>query len=254
MNVIAVASGKGGAGKSFVVANLAIILSKAGYNILAIDADIKLANLELLFGIEGCENNLQKVLKGEISVEEAIHHKYGVDILPGGLSVENIFLDIRLIDALFYKLGREKKYDYILVDCPAGLGEDTIAVITCSTNVLLVTNPEITALTDAYKTRLASERVNTRIVGTVVNMVGKGRNELPKPLIEKYLGKIIGVIPFDRGVVDSIDRGVPYVLYNPDSKITREFVKIAEHVTGERFTLKTDEDKKKKFRGFSLWF
>ena len=263
MRTIAVASGKGGVGKSFVVSNLSIILSKCGFRVLTIDADVKLANLEIFFGIEGSDNTLQRVFKGEISIDEAVHSRYGVDIIPGGLSVENIYSNVRRFDILLYNI-KEKEYDFVLIDCPAGLSEEAIAVITVSDNLLIVINPELTSVTDALKTKLVAEKVNTNVRGVVVNMVGKVRGELTKSQIEEVLGNVLAVIPFDKAVGESISRGVPFVLYQPDSRITKEFVKLAEKITGVSIKVKKEgglfrgkkgeDTKSKKFKGlFGLW-
>jgi len=238
--IISTISGKGGVGKTFVCANLGVILAKAGFKTLLVDMDIKLANLEILLGMEGKEITLQNVLNGEAKVDEAIYPgPAGVDFIPAGLSLENVLVNIKTFDDIMSEL--IDRYEYILLDAPAGLDSSSVMVMGISERAILVTNPELTALADAIKTKIVAEKVGCTVDGIVVNMVGRVKGEVPKSKIEKALGKILAVIPYDPKIGESISKGIPYVLYNPKSTVTKEFLKLAQAITGVNIVFKVEK-------------
>lgn len=243
--ILSIASGKGGVGKSFVTANLGVTLAKAGFKTLLVDADVKLANLEIILGLEGKPVTIQHVLSGEASIDDAIYTgPGGVDVMPAGLSVENVTLDVRVMDSILAHVLESYDYDYIIIDAPAGLDAETLVVITLSEYLLLVTNPELPALADAMKTKLVSEKIGCPVKGVVVNMVGKSKGELSKQVIERALGKVLAVIPYDKRVGESISKGIPHVLYDPKSPVTKQFLKLAKSVTGVDISFKVEGESK----------
>ncbi len=238
--IISTISGKGGVGKSFVCANLGVVLAKAGFKTLLIDMDIKLANLEILLGMEGKEVTLQNVLNGEAKVDEAIYPgPAGVHFIPAGLSLENVLINIKTFDDIMSEL--IDAYEYIILDAPAGLDSGSIMVMGISERAVLVTNPELTALADAIKTKIVAEKVGCTVDGTVINMVGKTKGEIPKNKIERALGRILAVVPYDPKVGESIQKGIPYVLYNPKSTVTKEFLRLAQAITGVNIVFKVEK-------------
>ena len=243
--ILSIASGKGGVGKSFVTANLGVTLAKAGFRTLLVDADVKLANLEIILGLEGKPVTIQHVLSGEASIDDAIYTgPGGVDVMPAGLSVENVTLDVRVMDSILAHVLDSYDYDYIIIDAPAGLDAETLVVVTLSEYLLLVTNPELPALADAMKTKLVSEKIGCPVKGVVVNMVGKSKGELSKQVIERALGRVLAVIPYDKRVGESISKGIPYVLYDPKSPVTKQFLKLAKSVTGVDVSFKVEGESK----------
>lgn len=249
--ILSVVSGKGGVGKSFVTANLGVALAKSGFKTILVDADVKLANLEILLGLEGKPTTIQHVLSGEADLKEAIYTgPGGVSVLPAGLSVENVTLDVRIFDEIVFQLVGD--YDYVIIDAPAGLDAETLIVLRVSENYLLVTNPELTALADAMKTKLVADKIDCNLKGVVVNMLGKSKGELSKQLIERALGKVIAVIPYDKKVGISISKGIPYVLYDPQSTITRQFLKLVSELTGVDVSFKVEGRRDRKRFGISI--
>ena len=87
---IAIASGKGGTGKSVISTNLGVVLAKAGKNVLILDADLKMANISLLMDLEYPEITLSEVLSGEVDLKDAIYEKYGVRILSAGIPLSKV--------------------------------------------------------------------------------------------------------------------------------------------------------------------
>lgn len=236
--IIAIASGKGGVGKTFITANLAVILAYAGFKTIAVDMDVKLANLEIAFGMEGKPTTLQDVLQGTASLDEAIYETpYKAYLLPAGLSVDNIRLEINKMDEVLAQL--MEKFDVILLDSPAGLDRTAAITLALSNRCVIVTNPEYQAVIDALKTKIFADELRTYFLGVVLNMVGKLKREIPKSEIENVFGKgkLLAVIPYDKDVGVSLHEGKPYVLMKEDKSIRREFVKLAGKVVGQELRL-----------------
>ena len=151
--VIVVASGKGGVGKTTITANLGVALSTFGEETLVLDADVAMANLELILGMEGKSITLHDVLSGDASIEDAIYEgPGGLKVVPAGISLEGlrkIKLD-RLEEALETIL---QDTDILLIDAPAGLEKDALASIAAAQEMILVTTPEVPSISDALRPR-----------------------------------------------------------------------------------------------------
>ena len=134
--VIVVASGKGGVGKTTITANLGVALSTFGEETLVLDADVAMANLELILGMEGKSVTLHDVLSGDASIEDAIYEgPGGLKVVPAGISLDGlrkIKLD-RLEDALETIL---QDTDILLIDAPAGLEKDALASIAAAQEIV----------------------------------------------------------------------------------------------------------------------
>lgn len=161
--VIAVASGKGGVGKTTVTANLGIALSLLEEDVLILDMDINMANLELILGLEGKQVTLQEVLAGEENIHNAIYEgPGGVHIVPAGLSLPNLkYIKRERMEKVFDEL--IGSVDIIIIDSPAGLERDALAAMSSAGEMILVTTPEVTSLTDTLKTKLLAERMGINI-------------------------------------------------------------------------------------------
>ncbi|MCA8965243.1 MAG: P-loop NTPase [Planctomycetes bacterium] len=150
--VIAFASGKGGTGKSFLTTNAAICLHRAGRRVAVVDCDFGLANAHLLFGVTP-RYSVQHLLDGAVSVQQALTATpYGPGLVAGGSGVSSLAeLDARHMQllgrALHWLAGC---HDVLLLDCPAGLSPQSLTTVLASQHAVVVTNPEIAALTDAY--------------------------------------------------------------------------------------------------------
>jgi flagellar biosynthesis protein FlhG len=150
--VLAFASGKGGTGKSFLATNVAIGLHAAGKRVVVVDCDFGLANAHLLFGVNP-RFTMQHLLDGAVSAADAIVvTPHGPGLVAGGSGIASLAeLGARhmqtLAKALEWLAGR---HDYVLLDCPAGLAPQSMITVLAAQHVIVVTNPEIAALTDAY--------------------------------------------------------------------------------------------------------
>ena len=151
---IAVISGKGGVGKTVITANLAAALASLGRRILVIDADLGLANLDIILGVDP-QFTIQDVLRGNCSLEQVlIDTNKGFDLLPAGSGLpEGTVVTTRLAEFFDTILGSlEGRYDAILFDAGAGVGDVVLHFANLAHEILLVVTPEPTSLMDAYAT------------------------------------------------------------------------------------------------------
>lgn len=180
--VIAFASGKGGTGKSFLATNAAIALQSFGRRVALVDCDFGLANSHLLFGVSP-PYSLQHLLHGGIPVQQVLTATpYGPNLIAGGSGIASLAeLDARHMQVLARALGTVALgHDAVLLDCAAGLAPQSLTMVLAAHHVVVVTNPEIAALTDAYALVKCLARLEKRpTVHVVVNRVpGAGLGEV----------------------------------------------------------------------------
>ncbi|MEI7707940.1 MAG: Mrp/NBP35 family ATP-binding protein [Chlorobium sp.] len=227
-NIIAVASGKGGVGKSTFAVNLAVSLAKTGASVGLVDADLYGPSIPTMFGIQ----NKQPEMSGKNIVPL---EKYGVKLMSIGFLVEP---DTALIwrgpmasTAIkqFITEVEWKELDYLIFDFPPGTGDIqiTISQTIPLTGAVIVTTPQDVALADVSKAISMFRKVNVPILGLLENM---SYYELPDGTKDYIFGhhggeifakthglQFLGAIPIDRTVREGGDNGKPYVLGNPDS-------------------------------------
>ena len=185
VRVIAITSGKGGVGKTNLSVNLAIALKEAGLRVLLIDADLGMANVDVVLGSLS-RTHLLNLLEEGVELEDVlVHGPYGVDYISGGSGIEKAAdFTFEERQRLMQKLtGCGQVADIILVDTGAGLGKNVMDFILAADEVLLVTTPEPTALTDAYAVMKAySMYASAPSLKLVVNRVydeAESRSRLP---------------------------------------------------------------------------
>lgn len=235
--IISVLSGKGGVGKTTLVSNLGTALIKRGKNVTIIDANVTTPNLSLHLGIPFYPVTLHDVLKNDVPIESAVYnHHTGLRIIPASLSAEavkNINVD-KLEKALSSLLD---KTDIIIVDAAAGLGREALAAIGVADELIVITNPELPAVTDALKTIKIAQDSGTRVLGVVVNRVKGLKHELSMSEIKSMLEvPIISIVPEDLAVPRSIAKKTPVVHHKPRSKSSIQFRRLALRILGEPWT------------------
>ncbi|MCK4476072.1 MAG: AAA family ATPase [Methanophagales archaeon] len=159
--IYGIVSGKGGVGKTTIVANLGIALSRLGKSTLIVDADIAMGNLELFFRLKETPVTLQEVLSGKAEIREAIHKSsYGVHVIPCGSSLQG-FLRSDL-ERLNHSISRLPTYDFILIDNPTGLTKYSLLPLKAAKDTLLVVTPDIASLSTALKLKIAVENAGLK--------------------------------------------------------------------------------------------
>ena len=234
--IIAVASGKGGVGKTTLVSNLSAALAKYNQNVVAFDSNLTTSNLGLHLGIHLYPKTLHDVLEGKASLRDVTYeHKSGFRVVPGDISLRKL-KNVKSHDYvhLLYKL--LDGTDFILIDSPAGLGKDTIASIKAADEMLTVTNAELPAVTDAFKLSVLATKTATKNLGVVVNRIKNEAHEIPLEHIETLLNvPVFGRVPEDKEVRRSIALKEPVVLSSPKSPAAQHFQAIAARLIGEEY-------------------
>ena len=234
--VISVASGKGGVGKTTITGNLGVALSTYGERTIVLDADVAMANLELILGMEGKSITLHDVLSGEASIEDAIYEgPGGVKVVPAGISLEGlrkIKFD-RLEEALEVLVDET---DILLIDAPAGLEKDALAAIAAAQEMLLVTTPEVPSISEALKTKIIASKLGVDILGVVINREHHDKTFLTIDEIEAILEvPVIAVIPDDPEVSRAAAFGEPIIIKNPKSPTSNAIMQLAADMIGEEY-------------------
>lgn len=226
--VLCIASGKGGTGKSVLATNIAYLWAQRGQRVLLVDFDAGMANAHLLVGVAP-KYDLGHVMAGECSAKEAIAEgPAGMHLLSGGVGRHALVNPTRRqLDRLFRALDPlEADYDLVIIDHGAGMGYATVAHLAATSTLLLVTNPEVTALSDGYALYKRAHMVNPDIrVGLVMNRCASQQEataawERFQSASQRFLGhapQYIGWVPADASVRRSIAHRSPVVALDPSS-------------------------------------
>lgn len=249
--VISVISGKGGVGKTTTTANLGAALAARGKNVAIVDANLTTPNLSLHLGIPLYPITLHDVLKGKAFMSEATYiHPSGIKVIPSSLSVDALkgLNAGKLRKAITELLGR---HEIVLIDSAAGLGKEAVSAIEAADEILVVTNPDLPAVTDALKTIKVAEKSGAKISGVVVNRVKGERHELSSEDIESMLDiPVVATVPEDAAVSQSISAKTPIVHYSPRSRAAREFKRLAARLVSESYSEPREKTFFEKFFGW----
>ena len=233
--IISVVSAKGGVGKTTFVSNLSVLLAnKFQQRVLVVDANITTPTLSFHFGLIP-EANLLDVLEEKTLLHNALYSYYNVDILPALITRDQPYPDLSL---LRFKIEQIKNnYDFIFIDGAAGIGREAIEAIKSSDRVIVITNPEITALMASMKVVRIAKLLNVPILGVVLNKTRRD-DELKKQDVERILGlPVIANIPYDNNVNKAINSMQPLVLYKQDSPASLAFTVLASKLVGKEVKL-----------------
>lgn len=239
--IFAIASGKGGVGKSNVAINLAYQIGNMGKRVLLFDADFGLGNTDILLGLTP-EGSLAEAMTGERSLAEiaVTLPTSNVTVLPAGsgkFAAANA--NQIMIEALFYELERfAAGFDLILVDTGAGITQNTRDTLLASDQIIVVTTPEPTALTDSYATiKIISQRDPKKFFAVVVNMAEENEaNEVYAQLAQvskKYLDitpDFWGVIPVDKRIQAAVRKQQAISQLYPASEASLAFRRLASRI------------------------
>ncbi len=243
--VLAITSGKGGVGKTNTAVNLAIALAARDQKVLIMDADLGLANVEVLLGLSSF-HNLEHVIEGEKTLAEIIVRGPGdIRIIPGssGLAkVANLSADGR------ERIIRELKVlasevDFLIIDTMAGISNNAVAFAAAADEAILVTTPEPSAIVDAYA--MLKTIFNTRedaVINLLVNMAaGEAQAQAVAAKLSRvsqhYLNRdlsCLGYVPRDPHVNQAVMQSRPFILAFPNAAASRHMLMIADKLLAGR--------------------
>lgn len=227
--IIGVVSGKGGVGKTVFVANVGLALTRMNQSVTTVDADMETSNLGLHLGLCQYPIGLQDALTRDISAEHAIYvHPTGLRVLPSSLSVRHSR------NYTHHTLNRTLRelQGLILIDSPPGLGRRVSPILRACHEVIVITNPEIPAVTDAMKVIELARDLKKMNISIVLNRC-TGKHELRPEEIQSLCGtSILGSIPEDRAVKRSLFHKTPIVGLSRYSPASLAFRSIASRLAG----------------------
>lgn len=235
--IIALCSGKGGVGKTFLTANLGTALAELGKDVVVVDANLTTPNLGLHLGVPLYPTTLHDVLKGNAKISEALYeHASGLKIVPAGIALKDLKgVDSRdFPNALLDLLGNT---DIILIDSAAGLGREALAALETADELILVTNPELPAVADALKAAKLAQQLGTKVSGVVINRVSRKSHEMKSGEILSMLDgiELLAEIPEDTEVQKSISRRLPVIHHNPRAKTSTAIRRLAARILGRKY-------------------
>ncbi|MCD6477757.1 MAG: P-loop NTPase [Candidatus Aenigmarchaeota archaeon] len=237
MRIIGVVSGKGGVGKTTIVANIGVALSKYfGKRVAILDTNLSTPNLSMHFGMDYFPVTVREVLKGKAPIMESIyiHPDSGVRIIPAPINIERDHLENLGKIPKLYDIIRGLDYDFIIADSSPGLGLETISAMKIVDEVIGVTTPDIPSVISVYKSLDLARSLGKEILGVIVNRWRTG--ELLIPDIE-YLcdTHVISVIPEDVNVFNGMAYGKPVVMNKKYAASSTRFRMIASYILGEEY-------------------
>lgn len=241
--IITITSGKGGVGKSNIVVNLSIALQKMGKKVLILDADIGMGNDDILMGFLP-KYTVFDTIFDDVEIEDIlIEGPYGVKLLPGGTGISKIEeLTNYQREELLNKISSLNGFDYILMDTGAGINRTVLGFVAVCDELIVITTPEPTALTDAYSLMKAIAKFQLKPKGNIiVNRVIKEREgEITfgkfDNAVKKFLNidvEYLGKVSEDRALIQSVREQKPFIVNYPDSEVSRDIKNIACKLTGE---------------------
>lgn len=236
--IIVVTSGKGGVGKTTVTANLGLGLAKLNKKVVVVDTDIGLRNLDVVLGLENrIVYNLIDVIEGSCRMKQALIRDKQCDnlcLLPSAQTRDKTAITPEQMIKLTDDLAEE--FDYILLDCPAGIEQGFKNAIAGANRAIVVTTPEVSAIRDADRIiglLQANEmpRVQLVINRLRMDMIRRGEMMSVEDVTEILAVELLGAIPDDEAVVIATNQGEP--LCGQDSMSGQAFLNICSRIAGE---------------------
>lgn len=237
--VIVITSGKGGVGKSTSTANLGTALALLDQRVVVIDADVGLRNLDVIMGLENrVVYTSMDVIEGVCDLEKSlVKDRRTKDLHLLAASQKNNKTDIQPEQMKKICLELKEEFDYVLVDSPAGIEQGFRNAAAGADVAIIVTTPEVAAVRDADRIIGLLLNMNVDEMGLIINrlspkMVESGDMMNPEDIIDILSIDLIGVIPDDKEIVISTNRGLP-ATYNRHSPAGQAYRRIAQRIEGE---------------------
>lgn len=243
--IITVTSGKGGVGKSSLSINLALQFRKEGKRVIIFDADFGLANIEVMFGVIPQYTLADLMFKGKELNEIITEGPEGVMFVSGGSGVARLVnLDHEQVKRLVHKLSElENIADVIIIDTGAGISQSVLEFVAASPEVLMVTTPEPTSITDSYALLKAlvmhpefdKDITKIKVVANKVNSTSESKSVFEKlsAVVERFLGinlTYLGAVPYDSSITKAVMKQKPVSIEYPTSSPAKAFQTISERL------------------------
>ena len=239
--LIVITSGKGGVGKTTTAINLGAAINHFGKNVLVIDGNLSTPNIGLHLNSPDVPVSLNHILLDEAETPEAVYeHDSGMKIMPSSLSIREL-KKIKPERLKNYKNEFKKISDYVIVDSAAGLGLEATSAIELADEIIVVTNPEIPAITDALKTIKLAERMKKKVIGVIVTRVKRNKIEAQPDVVREMLEvPILGMVPEDISIAEALSYKDAVIHIYPKSKSARAYKEIAAKIVDVEYDSSQD--------------
>src|SRR4029077_9900195 len=234
---IVITSGKGGVGKTTTTANLGTALAQLGHTVVVVDADIGLRNLDVVMGLENrIVYHVVDAIQGKCAVQKALIKDRRLDnlwLLPASQTDDKDAVTPDDMRSLVFEL--KAQYDYVIIDCPAGIEQGFKNAIAGADEAIVIATPEVSSIRDADRVvgLLAAADVPARLIVNRISqqLVKRGDMLSQADVIEILALDMLGAIPLDDQVIATTNKGVPAVLEGK-SPAAKELLRIARVVAG----------------------
>ncbi len=246
---IVITSGKGGVGKTTTTANIGTGLAMRGHKVVVIDTDIGLRNLDVVMGLENrIVYDLIDIIEGQCKMHQGMirdKHKYDLYLIPAAQTRDKNCIEAAQLKDLCENLERE--FDYVLIDCPAGIEQGFKNAIAPAQEAIIVTTPEVSAIRDADRVIGLLEAEGLHRPRLIINrfrpgMVKRGDMMGRDDIVELLAIDILGIVPSDDRLIIATNQGLP-VIHDKRALSGAAFSRIAARIDGEDIPLMDLEPK-----------
>ena len=242
---IVITSGKGGVGKTTTTANLGAALAQLGHSVVLIDADIGLRNLDVVMGLENrIVYHVVDAIQGKCTVQKALIKDRRIEnlwLLPASQTDDKDAVTPEEMRSLVFEL--KTQYDFVLIDCPAGIEQGFKNAIAGADEAIVVATPEVSSIRDADRVvgLLAASDISARLIVNRISphLVKRGDMLSQTDVIEILALELLGTIPLDDQIVATTNKGVPAVLEGK-SLAAKELQRIARRIAGQEVAERVD--------------
>jgi flagellar biosynthesis protein FlhG len=241
--IITITSGKGGVGKSNVVVNLSIALQKLGKKVMIFDADIGMGNDDVLMGFLPKYNVFDIIFNNKEIDEVIINGPFGVKLLPGGSGMAKVEDLTEYQRELFLKkLEAVRDLDYILMDTGAGINRSVLGFVSCCEELIILTTPEPTSLTDAYSLLKAVNHFKIKSEAKVIinRALDEKEAEITYRKFSNAVGNFLkmkleylGSVAEDKKLVQAVRSQQPFIIAYPNCDASKDIEKLAKTIIGK---------------------
>ena len=258
--VIVITSGKGGVGKTTTTANLGASLAEAGKKVVLVDTDIGLRNLDVVMGLENrIVYDIVDVVEEKCKLRQALIKDKRFEelfLLPAAQTRDKTAINEEQMKELTKKL--KEDFDYILIDCPAGIEQGFKNAIAGADRAIVVTTAEISAIRDADRIIGLLESSEIRNPELIVNrlrpnMVKKGEMMEVDDIVDLLSVDLIGVVPDDEYIITQTNKGEP-VIKNKKAPSGKAYIEIARRILGENIDVTIPGKKQGLWEKIKGWF
>ncbi|MFA9426041.1 cell division ATPase MinD [Natronorubrum sp. A-ect3] len=230
--VYAIASGKGGVGKTTTTVNLGTALAQAGERVAIVDTDLGMANLAGFVSLTPDSMTLHDVLSGAASIDDAIYSvTENIVAVPSGTSLDE-YADTSPEGLREVVSELRDRFDYVFLDVGAGVNHETVLPLGLADSVILVSTPEPAAVHDSKKTLELTERAGGTVAGLVVTRTLPDSDISHEEIATRLETDLLATIPEDAAARESVYAGTPLIVYEPNGPAATAYRQLAADLAG----------------------